>query len=318
MPKQGGQESTNQPQSEEVSPLGPSQVNDAASRPPRRLSRADLRRLLLWVVVGLLIPGLLAVAVRHAFGHGTATISLRDQLPSRAITSFFMFLATWMVSRLEKRSLADYGIPPRQAFGMRFWEGGAWGFAVFSLVLLVLWASGHFQVDSVALTGNAIYCYGFGWAAVFLGVALSEELAYRGYWFWFTCRYLGFWRSGVFLSLVFAAAHLGNHGENPLGLLQVFAMGLLFCLAVRRTGNLWFAIGFHAAWDWAESFFYGTPDSGLLSEGRLFNSSASGPGWLTGDSAGPEGSVVALVALLFCALLIHLRFPKVTYPDNPA
>jgi membrane protease YdiL (CAAX protease family) len=96
------------------------------------------------------------------------------------------------------------------------------------------------------------------------------------------------------------------------------AIGLLFCLTIQRTGNLWFAVGFHAAWDWAETFFYGTPDSGLVGVGRLLNTSYQGPKWLTGGSAGPEGSVIAFFILLLCALLIHLRFPRAVYPDRPA
>jgi hypothetical protein len=127
-----------------------------------------------------------------------------------------------------------------------------------------------------------------------------------------------FWPAALFISVVFGAAHLENPGENALGIVQVVATGLLFCLMIRRTGNLWFAIGFHAAWDWAETFFYGTPDSGLLAVGRFLNSSVHGPNWLTGGSAGPEGSVFAILILFFCALLIHFRFPKVMYPDRPA
>jgi len=112
--------------------------------------------------------------------------------------------------------------------------------------------------------------------------------------------------------------NLGNPNENVIGILQVVVIGLLFCLMIRRTGTLWFALGFHAAWDWAETFFYGTPDSGLLGVGRYLNTSVQGPKWLTGGSAGPEGSVIAFLVLLLCALLVHLRFPNAVYPDRPA
>ena len=106
---------------------------------------------------------------------------------------------------------------------------------------------------------------------------MSEEFAFRGYWLFSMSRRLRFWPAALFLSAVFGAAHLGNRGESVLGILEVVATGLLFCLMIRRTGNLWFAIGFHAAWDWAETFFYGTPDSGLLGVGRFLNSAVQGP-----------------------------------------
>jgi membrane protease YdiL (CAAX protease family) len=218
---------------------------------------------------------------------------------------------------MEKRPLDDYGIPLRQAFGGRFWEGSLWGFAMLSLILLILRLSGHFQIDSVALTGAAVFRWALAWGATFLAVSLNEELAFRGYWLFIMSRRIRFWPASLFLSVIFAVAHLGNHGENVLGILQVVATGLLFCLMIRRTGTLWFAIGFHAAWDWAETFFYGTPDSGLLGVGRFLNTSVRGPNWLSGGSAGPEGSIFAMVILVLCAVLIHFRFPKAIYPDRP-
>jgi uncharacterized protein len=188
---------------------------------------------------------------------------------------------------------------------------------MLSAIVLLVRVTGHFQIDSVALAGSAVFRWALAWGVTFLGVSLTEEFVFRGYWLFTMSRRMRFWPAALLLSVVFGAAHLGNHGENVLGVLQVVATGLLFCLMIRRTGNLWFAIGFHAAWDWAETFFYGTPDSGLLGVGRFLNSSVHGPNWLTGGSAGPEGSVFAILILLLCALLVHFRFPNAVYPDRP-
>jgi hypothetical protein len=273
--------------------------------------------LLLWVGIAFILPLPLVWAFRHWIKPAGSLFTIQSELPTKVIISFFVVLATWIVARMEKRPLDDYGIPPRQAFGKGFWEGSLWGFAALSALLLVLRASGHFQIDSEALTGAAALRYALGWAAVFLAVSISEELAFRGYWLFTFSRRIRFWPAALFTSVVFGAAHLGNPGENVLGILQVIAVGLLLCLTIRRTGNLWFALGFHAAWDWAETFFYGTPDSGALGVGRFLNSSVRGPTWLTGGSAGPEGSVLVFFVFVLCALLIHLRFPKVIYPDRP-
>jgi uncharacterized protein len=277
----------------------------------------ERQRLLLWVVIGFLPSGLLVWALHRPLSPSVSEITLRSEFPIKAISAFFVVLATWIVSRMEKRPLSDYGIPPGQMLGRRFWEGSLWGFAALSAMLLMIRWSGDFEIDSVSLFGDAAFRYAFGWAAVFLGVAITEEFAFRGYWLFVTSRRLRFWRAAVFLSLVFAFAHIPNHGENALGILQVFAIGMLFCLTIRRTGNLWFAVGFHAAWDWAETFFYGTADSGLLGQGHYLNTSVHGANWITGGSAGPEGSIFALVVLLLCALLLHFRFPRATYPDRP-
>jgi uncharacterized protein len=296
---------------------GSEKSNAGAPGKPAPWGRADRLRLLLWAGIGFILPGIIVYAFHLQGNTNSAVFSVRSELPFKAILAFAVILATWIVSRIEKRPLDDYGMPIRRALGWRFWEGLIWGFAMLSAILLILRATGHFQIDSVALAGGAIYRYALGWGAVFLAVAISEEFGFRGYIIFSFARRMGFWRAAIFSSLIFGLAHLGNPGENALGIIQVFVTGMIFCLTIRRTGTLWFAVGFHAAWDWAETFFYGTPDSGLLGTGRFLNTSVQGPNWLTGGSAGPEGSVIAFVVLLLFALLIHLRFPKAIYPDRP-
>lgn len=275
----------------------------------------DRKRLFIWVGIAFLPP--LAIGFALHVVSSRNELAVNSELPIKTVMVFFVSLATWIVSRIEKRPLSDYGMPFRQAFGVRFWEGSVWGFVMLSAILLILRVSGHFQVDSVALAGAAIFRWALAWGVTFLAVSWNEEFVFRGYWLFSMSRRMRFWPAAFFLSAVFGAAHLGNHGENVLGILQVVATGLLFCLMIRRTGNLWFAVGFHATWDWAETFFYGTPDSGLFGVGRFLNTSVRGPNWLTGGSAGPEGSVFAILILLFCALLIHCRFPNAIYPDRP-
>jgi uncharacterized protein len=290
-------------------------TSSAPTRSP--WSRAERRRLLAWMLIAFPPPLAIGLAFHLAGSHSDSVMSVRTDLPFKALAAFFVVLATWVVSRMEKRPLDNYGIPVRQALGKRFWEGTIWGFAMLSAVLLVLNASGHFRIDSAELAGKAALRSALGWSGVFLGVALGEELSFRGYLLFIASRRIRFWPAAFLLSAVFGAAHSANHGENVLGILQVVAIGLLFCLMIRRTGTLWFAIGFHAAWDWAQTFFYGTPDSGFLASGYFLNSSVQGPSWLTGGVAGPEGSIFAFAIILACAGLIHLRFPNAIYPDRP-
>jgi uncharacterized protein len=296
---------------------GANQPNAAPAGQSPAWGRADRNRLLIWFGIAFLVPVPFLYALHFGVGQGSL-FTVQRELPAKAIAAFFVSLATWIMSRMEKRPLGDYGIPVRQALGIRFWEGSIWGFAMLSAVLLALRLSGHFQIDSISIAEGPFFRYALAWAAAFLAVSLSEEFAFRGYLLFSFSRRMRFWRAALLISALFGAAHITNHGENVLGILQVVEFGLLLCLTLRRTGNLWFAVGFHAAWDWAETFFYGTPDSGVLGAGRFLSTSVHGPNWLTGGSAGPEGSVIALFVLLLCALLIHFRFPKAVYPDRPA
>src|ERR1700751_6191193 len=90
---------------------------------------------------------------------------------------------------------------------------------------------------------------------------------------------IGFWPAAIILSFVFGAVHLGTTGEAKIGALMAGCCGLVAAFVLRRTGNIWLPIGMHASWDWGETYFYGTPDSGMLATGHLFNSSPHGPTW---------------------------------------
>ena len=301
----------------EAAPLALASETGLQPAPPPAWARSDRTRLFIWVGIAFVPALCFGYVFRRVVGSNDAVLAVRSELPVKAVAALSVSVATWIIAGMENRSPDSYGIPPREAFGKRFWEGSVWGFAMLSAIVLILRVSGHFKFDSSALTGISIFWWGLAWGMTFLAVSWSEEFAFRGYWLFVMARRIRFWPAALFLSVIFGVAHLGNHGENALGILQVVATGLLFCLMIRRTGTLWFAVGFHAAWDWAQTFFYGTPDSGLLGVDRFLNTSVQGPNWLTGGSAGPEGSVFAIVVLLLCALLVHLRFPQAIYPDRP-
>lgn len=285
----------------------------ATARSPRQWSAAERNDLILWALVGF-VPGALFEFVVDPHGGGATTWTFSRELPVRGVSALCLVLATFLVARRRQRSVGDYGIPLSEAFGWRFWLGAIIGFAMLSLLLLILHETGHFDIDSVALTGDAVLFSAIAWGGVFLCVAIAEELAFRGYILYVAAQRIGFWRAALAFSLGFAVSHLPNKGETALGILHTFLTAILFCFALRRTGNLWFPIGYHAAWDWAESFFYGTPDSGLLAVGHYLNTSVHGADWLSGGSAGPEGSVFSIAVLIFAALLIHVMFPTARYP----
>jgi hypothetical protein len=137
----------------------------------------------------------------------------------------------------------------------------------------------------------------------------------RGYMQFTLTSGSGFWIATAITTLLFCLLHMGNPGETPLGLLDVALSGIVLAIALWRTGNLWFSIGLHAAWDWAESFFYGVPDSGLITKGHFFDGKSSGNALLSGGTAGPEGSIFSVVVEVLFIILLLWRFKTARYPD---
>ena len=116
----------------------------------------------------------------------------------------------------------------------------------------------------------------------------------------------GFWMAAWVTSTLFGFLHTTNNGENWIGIFAAAAIGFAFCVSVRLTGSAWWAIGCHAAWDWAESFFYGTADSGMQAKGHFLSSAPAGNALWSGGTDGPEGSllVLGIIALLLVALVV--------------
>jgi membrane protease YdiL (CAAX protease family) len=218
-----------------------------------------------------------------------------------------------VLARVEGRSWGVYGLPVRSAFGKLFWVGLVWGFAGITLLLGTMYGLRVFDVGHLAMHGARIVKFAAFWALFFLLVGFFEEFLLRGYSQFTLTRAIGFWPSAVLLSCTFGLIHSQNVGEEWTGLLAAAWIGFFFCLTLRRTGTLWFAVGFHAAWDWGETFFYSVPDSGTLFPGHLLKSSFHGPRWLTGGMVGPEGSVLCFVVIAVVWMVFERVYPQVMY-----
>ncbi len=130
-----------------------------------------------------------------------------------------------------------------------------------------------------------------------------------------------FWQAAWVTSTLFGFIHTGNGGENWIGIFAAAAVGFVWVVSVRVTGSAWWAIGCHAAWDWAETYFYGAADSGYVATGHYLSTSPAGSALWSGGTDGPEGSVLVLgvmILLLIGLLVIYgRRKPKTMNASNP-
>jgi len=234
----------------------------------------------------------------------------------REVTDFLIFLlASWIMSRMERRTIADYGLPWRASFRVQFWQGVLLGFGSITALLLAMRVVGVFYFGRIALHGFAIWMWAAVYALVFILVALKEEFRARGYGLFTLSAGIGFWPAAILSAAYFGYSHHGNSGEDWIGLLNAGAFGLLACFLLRTTGNLWMPIGLHTAFDWGETYFYGVADSGQTLPGHLLNSSSSGPAWLSGGTVGPEGSLLCTLLIVMVWLLCAVWLRQVRYPN---
>lgn len=222
---------------------------------------------------------------------------LRSMLLEELGSMLAALIPSLILAGVERRPWRSYGLPLRNAFGKLFWVGALWGFIGITILVGSQYELRAFDFGHLVLHGARMVKFAAFWALMFLLVGFFEEFLLRGYTQFTLTRGLGFWPAAVVLSSAFGLIHYWNGGEEWPGLLAAAAIGFFFCLTLRRTGSLWFAVGFHAAWDWGETFFYSVPDSGTVFPGHLLSSSFRGPHWITGGSVGPEGSVLCFAVI---------------------
>ena len=219
-----------------------------------------------------------------------------------------ILIAAWVMSRIEHRPFGDYGLPPRRAFAKQFWQGAFWGVATEAFAILLITAFHGFSFGTLALGGVDIAKYAVLWAIAFLLVGLQEEFFYRGYVLYTLATGIRFWPAAIVTSLIFGGGHLFNSGESWMGALEIVVWGLVTCLTLRLTGNLWFAVGLHAADDWTQTFLFSVNNSGTPAKGQLLGSVMHGPAWLTGGTVGPEASVFSYVTVLLFAFVFYMLY----------
>jgi len=267
-------------------------------------------RVLIYILIGFAITYIIH---RLRGNHPHPNMNLDEPLPTirgEWITFTIFAFSAWIMSRIERQPWGNYGMPWRNAFRSRFWIGALLGFGALSCVMLCLHLAHCYYIDGLAIHGAEIWKYAGLWLLGFLGVGFMEEFVSRGYLQYTIASGIGFGWATLVTSALFTSGHYSNTGETFLGLTDVFLFALLACFIWWRTGDLWLAVGFHAFWDWGLSFFYSVPDSGIPALGHLFNIRVTGPAWLSGGSAGPEGSIINIGFDLLYFVIIAWAFPR--------
>lgn len=238
--------------------------------------------------------------VLHAL-HAKDPSHLWSSILATAIPFVLVLVATAVMAKLEKRPLLSYGFSGDRKLSRFVW-GIVVGVAALSALVLTLKMSGYLVFDGQRLHGAEAWSFSLQWALIALFTGLFEEGLLRGYLQFTLARGIGFWWAALVLSVLFGLAHLPNGGESTVGIISVVVAAMVFCLSLRLTGSLYWAVGMHAGWDWAQSYLYGVSNSGLASKGQLFASHPTGRTLWSGGLTGPEGSLLMLPLFVLLGL----------------
>jgi len=237
---------------------------------------------------------------------------------SEAISFVFILLVTLVMGRIERRPLAAYGFPLRGALGRAPWVGFAWGFVAVALIVIPIALLGGVHYSGLRYTGSALFGMTGLWLLAMFLIGLAEELAFRGYLLRTLTDGMGFWPASVVLSIGFGALHYYTKPyETWVDFASVSLIALFLCWTLRRTGNLWWPIGFHAGFDFAQLSFFAGPNSGndgVPVADALLVPHWHGADWLTGGKLGLEASAFVFPAIALCFLAFGRMYRGAKFP----
>jgi membrane protease YdiL (CAAX protease family) len=257
----------------------------------------DLRsgwKMLLFILLGsVLLLGLGWVAL--ALHAGGEYVQLALALGALGVT-------TWIMTRMVNRKpFSAVGLAVRPPVRREIALGLLLGFLMMSGIFIAHLSLGFVRITVIAPSwGSAALVIGESFL-LFALAAFLEEFLFRGYLFQTLIQGVTFLPATLIFAVLFALAHLRNPNVTPVGLVNIALAGIWLSFAYMKTRRLWLPFALHLSWNFTQTTVFGFPTSGLeMGRRKIVDSVVSGPDWITGGTFGPEGGVLASIAILLC------------------
>lgn len=225
-----------------------------------------------------------------------------------------VMLASWICQLLRRKPLAEllgkFNISWLKEFGL----GGVVGSALMLIPAFILWIFGlvHWQWNS---SGFSAF---LSTVLLFAGVALAEELLFRGFIFQRLIAGLGQLPTQLIIAGYFLLTHLNNPGMTGdvkiLASINIFIASLVFGLAFIRTKSLAMPLGLHFMANLIQGGVLGFGVSGTDQSGLLKPVLGKAPAWLTGGQFGLEASILGLI----CIVILFVLFQRWDFSTREA
>jgi membrane protease YdiL (CAAX protease family) len=225
---------------------------------------------------------------------------LSNPIAGALLAVSLVMLVSWVMMRfLNHKALSAIGLWFHDSTFRELGLGMLLGFVMMSGIVMVELAMGYIHVVWRGLTLTEAASVVAVSGVAFALAACAEELVFRGYAFQTMMQMITFAPAVGVMSLLFGIGHLFNPHATLLGTANVVLAGIWLSFAYLKTRGLWLPFGLHFAWNFSQTTIYAFPTSGLALEDRtLWTLEQTGPEWITGGAFGPEGGVLATIALL--------------------
>jgi len=229
---------------------------------------------------------------------------------SIGLQAVIIVLASWICQWLRRKPMAEL----LGEFNVRWFKGlclgGLIGSALMLVPALIMWIFGWVDWQWNPTGSSTLIPIGL----LFAGVAIAEELLFRGFVFQRLIAGLGQWPAQLILAGYFLLTHLNNPGMTDdvkvLASINIFLASILFGLAFIRTKSLAMPLGLHFMANLMQGGVLGFGVSGTDQSGLMKPIFTGGTEWLTGGQFGLEASVPGLIFVVGTLILLYKWKPS--------
>ena len=256
-----------------------------------------------WILIFFLVLASLLVPTLVVAQQNSMDVSI-------GLQAVIIALASWICQLLRRKPLAEL----LGRFNVRWLKelclGGLVGSALMFVPSFIMWIFGwvDWQWNPAGLSTLV------SMVLLFAGVAVAEELLFRGFIFQRLIAGLGQWPAQLILAGYFLLTHLNNPGMTGdvkvLASVNIFIASLVFGLAFIRTKNLAMPLGLHFMANLMQGVVLGFGVSGTDQSGLLKPIFCGAPEWLTGGQFGLEASVFGLICVVVTLILLYKWRPS--------
>lgn len=213
-------------------------------------------------------------------------------------------ILVFAIVKISKVSLADLGFVKHKWF--RVWLGGAVGAALAASIVIALASLAGAVTITWNFTASHVWMLAFG-LLFFTFQGMSEEIVYRLYLLPAFTSKLGAAGAIALSSILFTLVHLGNPNATYVGMFNIWLYGVVFAVLYWRIANAWLVAGYHTAWNFLLSMFYGSYVSGIQLPASIFSTQPiDGKDLWSGGTFGLEGSLltsaVGVAVIIWCVV----------------
>lgn len=251
-----------------------------------------------WILIFLLVLTSMLVPVILFAQKNSMDVAMGTQ-------AIIILLTSLICQMLRRQPLTELLGKLSMARLKEFVMGGLMGSALMLIPAFLLQAFGWIDLQWNSKDVSSLVSSLF----LFAGVALAEELLFRGFVFQRLISGLGVWPAQFLIAVFFLLTHLNNPGMSGgikvLASINIFLASILFGLAYLRTRSLAMPLGLHWMANWMQGGVLGFGVSGTESTGLWKPVFGDAPVWLTGGQFGLEASLPGLICVVLMLTALY-------------